>query len=314
MMRLDPNSRFLLGKSLQQGGIEPLEVFFEAILATATFAIIFYAVCFEVRYRSAGTSLLIALILIVACTALTLSAVIRYRKHRPSRRLFSTAVVMWGALIAGYTLGDRNWYMHTVKYFTYQEMASYINIDPDIDRGQSYMDAGTVYFKEDSTVRTNRAVAFHNGLTYCVAPILRDSMNGGQSSSAGPSLQTLNGFTPPMSGTVDFWAVGTNCCGDRGDTFTCGDVDSTLARSGLRLLDDTARSMYLLAVQEWSATTGLPVRHPLFFHWTTDPISHAESLQNRVGPILVYHAFVCFVVSGFVALMVHAVLQNFRIQ
>lgn len=41
--------------------------------------------------------------------------------------------------------------------------------------------------------------------------------------------------------------------------------------------------MYVLGVQEWSATTGLPVRHPLFFTWVRDPIVHAESLQDPGG-------------------------------
>lgn len=305
MMRLDPTTRFLIGKNLEQA-IEPTEVLFEALLSAVVFGFIWYAVCFEIRQQSAAASLLIAVLLIVLCSAVALTAVVRYRLRRSSRPFFVAAVCMWGSLVAGYFLGDRFWYSHTVQYFTYGEMASYIGIDPDKDRGQSYMDAGEVYFKENSHVDTSRAIAFHNGLTYCVAPILRESLTQ-------VALQTVNGFSPPPSGTVDFWAVGTNCCGNKGDTFTCGDTTSGLARSGMRILDDTARSMYLLAVQEWSATTGLPVRHPLFFRWVNDPIDYTESLRRGAWSALVIHAVICFGIALIAAAILHGVFRKFRI-
>lgn len=305
MMRMDPTTRFLIGKNLQQA-IEPTEVFFEALVSALVFGIIFYSVCFELRYQNASVSLLIALILILACSAVTVAAVVMFRMQRSSRNFFVSAVLMWAALVAGYFIGDRFWYQNTVKYFTYGEMASYINIDPDMDKGQTYMDAGTVYFKEGSRVDASHAIAFHNGLTYCVAPILRNSTRQN-------ALQLVNGYTPPTSGTVDFWAVGTDCCGEKGDTFMCGDIISGLARSGVRLLDDTARSMYLLAVQEWSATTGLPVRHPLFFHWVADPITHADSLRSGAWAALVANAAICFGIALVVAAALHTILRKFRL-
>lgn len=310
MMRLDPGTRFLIGKNYQQV-IEPAEIFLQALTSAVFFGIMFYCVCFELRYQNVGVCVLIALLLLFAVLGVTFGAIACYRMHRPCRKLFVAATVMWGGIIAGYVLGDRFWYSHTVRYFSYGEMASYVNIDPDKDKGQSYMDAGTIYFKENSHVDTTKVVAFHNGQTYCVAPIIMNHRFGNDQNA---TLQMVNGFSPPASGTVDFWAVGINCCGEKGDSFTCSDAGSRMARSGARLLDDTARSMYLLAVQEWSATTGLPVRHPLFLHWVVDPIAHAEHLHVGAYSSLFYHAALVFAVALFVAAGMSVSMKQLRIQ
>merc|ERR1719258_625751 len=96
---------------------------------------------------------------------------------------------------------------------------------------------------------------FKNGDNYCVAPIARGPMKAVK----GSKVQMKNGFVIPESGTYDWWAVGTNCCdgGNAAKDFTCGQVNSNLARSGMRLLSDSQRPFYLLAVQEWSASFGL---------------------------------------------------------
>eukprot|EP00419_Tripos_fusus_P056759 CAMPEP_0172928216 /NCGR_PEP_ID=MMETSP1075-20121228/217864_1 /TAXON_ID=2916 /ORGANISM="Ceratium fusus, Strain PA161109" /LENGTH=211 /DNA_ID=CAMNT_0013789495 /DNA_START=653 /DNA_END=1288 /DNA_ORIENTATION=- len=210
---------------------------------------------------------------------------------------------MWAGLVCGYSLGDRYWYEHTVNYYNVKGMASYINIDPATDKGESYMDAGIMYFKEDSRVRKETAVAFRNGMTYCVAPIMRHV----QESKPG------GGPVAPPSGTVDFWAVGVDCCGKKGETFTCGEVGTSLARSGLRLMDGTARSMFLLGVQEWSAGTGLPVRHPVFFHWVADPIITLEGIVSAAWEDLWLRLFGCFVGSLITAFVLHLGLQKLRI-
>eukprot|EP00405_Crypthecodinium_cohnii_P006493 CAMPEP_0194778874 /NCGR_PEP_ID=MMETSP0323_2-20130528/69438_1 /TAXON_ID=2866 ORGANISM="Crypthecodinium cohnii, Strain Seligo" /NCGR_SAMPLE_ID=MMETSP0323_2 /ASSEMBLY_ACC=CAM_ASM_000346 /LENGTH=171 /DNA_ID=CAMNT_0039716261 /DNA_START=119 /DNA_END=631 /DNA_ORIENTATION=- len=162
-------------------------------------------------------------------------------------------------------------------------MASYLNIDPETDKGQSYMDAGTVYFKDGSHVLRSHGVSFHNGEMYCVAPIVMGNEAGS--------------FTTPRSGTVDFWAVGKNCCGISGADFSCGDSLSGMAHSGLRSLDERSRSMYLLGVQEWSATNGIPVKHPLFFEWVKDPVSYIDELQVNGSIDFVYGTAMSFFLS-----------------
>jgi hypothetical protein len=307
-MRLDSNSRILLEKSFKSGvGFDAVSAFVEAIACAFVFGLLFFSFSFEVRHNSPSASLIVAILMIMITSFVTLATAVRFKQNRPISILFSFSVVLWGGLIGGYICGDRYWYSHTAKFFTYQEMASYVNINPSKDKGQSYMDAGVVYFNEGSEVNKSRAIAFHNGLTYCVAPIFH------KPTMDASALKTVNGYALPGSGTVDFWAVGINCCGQNGDNFECGESKSRLARSGMRLLDETARSMYLLAVQEWSATTGLPVRHPLFFHWVVEPIGYMESFEQTAWNALLQNSVYCFVVGLMVACIIQFLFQKFRI-
>merc|ERR1719210_2377562 len=103
-----------------------------------------------------------------------------------------------------------------MSYYHYKDMTSYVNVDPSVDWGQSFMDSGAIYFKDGSFVLTNKSLAFHNGATFCVAPIVREDLKY----HGGPGgLETVSGFSVPRSGTVDFWAVGTGCCGADGEDF-----------------------------------------------------------------------------------------------
>lgn len=209
---------------------------------------------------------------------------------------------MWVAFASGHLLGDRYWHREIVQHFIWGDMAQYLDVNPDVDRGQSYMDAGTMYFKEGSYVLADRAVAFHSGSTYCVAPIAR--------APEQPATQAINGFALPTSGTVDFWAVGTDCCGVNGEAFECGDSRSVVARAGLRVVDETQRSMYLLGVQEFSATTGVPVRHPLFFSWVRDPVRYNDGLQSACLASLISRTTACFLISAIAATILHVLMRK----
>lgn len=223
------------------------------------------------------------------------------------RNLFvNMAVCSWGALIAGFLLGDRSYWLYTTNIYSYRDLVSYVDIDPGRDNGQSYMDAGHVYFKEHSYVLRQRFNKFRNADTYCVAPIVR----GAFEPQAGSKAKTANGYALPESGTYDWWAVGVNCCDGTGAAnFTCGEVTNPLSRSGMRLLSDTQRPYYLLAVQEWSATYGLPVKHPLFYTWVKDPLETEERFDEQSDTELwqfVWWFFLCaFIVSFLLHMFMH---------
>lgn len=308
-MRLSAESKHFLQKQLKEV-LKPSEIVGGAILSTLIWAVVYACCCFSVRYTDDTLSMLGVLIPLFACMGSTLIAVTRFKRRVTSRAWISAAILAWAGFGAGYVYGDRYWWNSMADYYTWNDMATYVNIDPDSDRGQSYMDAGTVYFKDGSYVLSDHAIAFRNGQTYCVAPIVKAPIEY-QEGSAAP--ETVNGFIVPRSGTVDFWAVGTDCCGSSGNTFDCGDTNSLVARSGLRILDDSSRSMYLLGVQEWSATTGLPVRHPLFFRWTKDPILYEEILQKACTFTFAVRLVFCFVASLFGAFVVHSILQKLRV-
>jgi len=301
-MKFSAETKHLLEKRLRYA-VQPLEILLCALLSSIEFWIVYWSRCFSLRYTDPPTAWLLVIWCLTACIVLTLVAAMKYRSGKKSRAWIAVALTMWAGLVGGFMFGDRYWYEHTVNYYNVKGMASYINIDPATDKGESYMDAGTVYFKENSRVQRETAVAFRNGLTYCVAPIIRTV----KESKPGEAPM------PPASGTVDFWAVGIDCCGKKGETFTCGDAGSTLARSGLRLMDGTARSMFLLGVQEWSAGTGLPVRHPVFFNFVIDPIVSLEGIMNAASEDLWMRLSGCFLASLIAAFVLHVGMQKLRV-
>jgi len=183
-------------------------------------------------------------------------------------------VVLWFVIFYASLRADQAYWRFARSYYDFQSMGSYINIDPSTDRGQSYMDAGQVYFKEGTQVEVSKAIAFQEDVIYCVAPIVQQTLDSGGDKS-GNSLSG-NSLKMPASGTVDFWAVGINCCDPSGLNFKCGESKNNLARAGIRELRDDTRPFFLMAVQEWTAWLKLPAKHPLFFHWVQDPLVQVE--------------------------------------
>jgi uncharacterized membrane protein (DUF106 family) len=220
------------------------------------------------------------------------------------------AICSLGAVIAGFILGDRDYWLYGTNYYSYSDLVSYVDIDPAKDSGQAYMDSGHVYFKDHSYVLRQKFNRFRNGDTYCVAPIVRGAFVPNGTSG----VQTMNGFTLPESGTYDWWAVGTNCCeGNTAANFTCGQVTSNLARSGMRLLSDSQRPYYLLAVQEWSATYGLPVKHPLFFTWVKDPLATEERLEAVSDSNFWYYTWWFLLCAFIVSFLLHMIMHQNKI-
>lgn len=221
----------------------------------------------------------------VMCTFITIMALIALRKGLPARGRLTLCVCNWGALISSTMISDQLFWKYRWGYFSLEELDTYINIDPANDRGQTYMDAGQVYFKESTFVAKTKAVAYRENGVYCVAPIIRQPLENQEGVEA---VASQGAFTLPPSGTVDFWAVGINCCDPSGAAFTCGQVDGVGARAGVRLMRDDVRPFFTMAVQEWTAKNNLPARHPLFFTWVADPLWEVEKLWTNSATNLVY--------------------------
>lgn len=159
---------------------------------------------------------------------------------------------------------------------TYQSMATYMNIDPSMDKGGAYRDAGSVYFKEGTHIDIKRAIAVKSKDLFCLAPLIRLPID-----DAGKKVLPAAGepLHPPASGTIDWWVVGMNCCDPSGERFVCGQTGVSTARSGLRLVRDDLRHFYSMGVAEWSSKYSLPTKHPLFFEWVTDPLGDVGALK-----------------------------------
>lgn len=293
-------SKPLVGKRSKASQVTS-NLIYGALAAAGCYAFVFSVSAFQVRYQSFLTSITGVVLAFVAASSATLLIVQGVRQNKPIKTRVIVAAGLWCGLLAGKYYGDWSWYTYADSFFTLQDMASYVNVDPSWDKGTSYMDAGAVYFKSGTHVLRDKAIAFRNNEIYCVAPIVRTPLS---------NATTAAGLALPRSGTVDFWAVGKGCCAITGENFTCHDVGQRSSRSGLRVLDSVQREMYLLAVQEWSSTTGLPATHPLFFYWVKDPIRWQESMYDSVSGKL-WVGSIAAVAGGLIgAGIIHAMLTT----
>jgi len=312
--QLSPERVHLLQKVVKKER-DPIEIMACAIWSVLMFLYVYLFMQSRFRHEEWLAAFLLGPgIVFLICCWVSITAYKKLKDARqPRRNLWvNLAICSWGALIAGYVLGDRSYWLYTTNIYSYRDLVSYVDIDPAEDSGQAYMDSGHVYFKEHSMVLRQRFKSFRNGDNYCVAPIIR----GAFVPTAGSTAPTMNGYVMPGSGTYDWWAVGTNCCeGDGTDAkeFTCGQTTNSLSRSGMRLLSDTQRPYYLLAVQEWSATYGLPVKHPLFFEWVKDPLETEDGYDADADAKLWQNLWYFLLGSIVVSFLLHMVLHRNKI-
>mmetsp|Transcript_391 Transcript_391/g.1343 ORF Transcript_391/g.1343 Transcript_391/m.1343 type:complete len:312 (-) Transcript_391:29-964(-) len=261
------------------------------------FAVVYWAWGFWLRFRLWWAALLLGPIFgLIACVAITGTAWKKLREDGGVRVWIALAAGMWIAFILAVLRADMAYWSFIHSHYLYKELADYVNIDPSMDKGQAYMDAGQVYFKENSYVDRATATAYKSGMIFCVAPIVRQP----PSNQGGASQVAVNGpMVTPESGTVDFWAVGINCCNPSGENWACGEVNNTEARSGLRLLRDDVRPFFLMGVQEWSAGLNIPAKHPLFFYWVQDPLAEVDAYATK-GDRMYWSDLVCFFLLSFV--------------
>jgi len=161
--------------------------------------------------------------------------------------LFATGLMAW---FLGIFLGWINYQINLAEYYFISNLKIYDSLDPVSAKGQQLMDAGRVTFVPGSQLDLHKSFGFRHGDMYCVAPVSRSDNK---------------------QSNYDFWAVGTNCCNDHLNDFRCGDYTSKLARSGVRLLDDSQRPWFHLAVQQAEAAHGIHSEHPIFLTWMEDP-------------------------------------------
>lgn len=232
-------------------------------------------------------------VVIVATLTFFVFTVVSFRSFKMMRGFIGLLCLF--AAVTGALAGVREDYLNFNIIHQFTTLVTYVNIDPSKDVGGAYMDAGEVYFKEGSRVDTQRGIAVRSKDTYCAAPIVREEAKG-QAAQANAH--------PPPAGTVDWWAVGKNCCDPSGEGFTCGLsglAPQMTPRAGLRQLYDYERHLYRLAVDEWASKFNLPVKHPLFFEWVVDPIADVTGRVlkgwSNVYKWIELHAAVNFVIG-----------------
>jgi len=307
-MKLSEETTSLLKRDLRQA-IGPIEVLGAAVLSTVAFGVAFACHACDIRDSSPGLATVGGLALIAVALLTTALGALRWKQKKSSRGLLVTAIALWAGVLVGNVVGNNWYYLGVAKFSGLKKMASYVNIDPSADNAQAFQDAGILYFKDGTKVMRSKALAFRNGLTYCVAPIALEPLEG----ESNKAKKTAEGFNIPSVGSLDYWAVGTDCCGNMGTPFNCHDAGSLRARSGLRVLEDSHRAMYRLAVQEWSATTGIPAKHPMFFEYVKDPLQVEDDLKNMAGDHLPAHLMVYFLAALFISYILNMVLRHWKV-
>jgi len=160
-------------------------------------------------------------------------------------------------------------YLHYLRY--YYEITTlqiYESVDP-ATVGTTYMDAGVIAFTEDAVIDRSRAMAFRTDHNFCVAPVSISSR---------------------QLAVYDYWMVGVDCCSSASATtseFGCrtrrlsmrtASGGTSTALSAVRMLDDSLRDNYRLAVLQAESNYGIHSEHPLFLTWVDSPF---EELEDR---------------------------------
>lgn len=266
--------------------------------------------CGSLRVYKPMLCLAAAFLGLVVCVVASVQTRTKLRAVEPARSMLCCTVCLWAGLVFGAVLGDRNFHWYMTSYYGFQDLAVYTDLDPSIDKGQSYMDAGQIYFKEGVEIDTQDMIAFRSGNVYCAAPILGQPLWNQDDES---QIEQSGPLRLPKSGTLDFWAVGVDCCDRESKTFTCGAAGSRKARAGVRLLRDDIRPFYRMAVEQWEAqmcpmddntvksqAKAAPhicphVRHPIFLHWVVDPLLEVDTFLLKSDMVFQEHTMLFFV-------------------
>mmetsp|Transcript_10885 Transcript_10885/g.24731 ORF Transcript_10885/g.24731 Transcript_10885/m.24731 type:complete len:324 (+) Transcript_10885:109-1080(+) len=252
----------------------------------AIFTVAFTTMSFSLRYTQPGLVLFVMIVLfimVVVFGACAFDAARKKAKGVVGREptwfifLFITSLLAWGLGVAG---GNSNYSVNMDVFYSFNNLNTYSAVDPQTTRGQQLMDAGRVLFVEGSRLDVSKSIGFKSKETYCVAPVTR-----------GNSDLVL----------YDFWAVGKDCCSGNKPDYHCGHFNSPGAIAGLRLMEDSDRAYYRLAVQQAEAVYGIKADHPLFFEWLEDPIAQINSYQEAgfkyfLLGVLTYFSFQLFLV------------------
>jgi len=240
---------------------------FLAVLTSWPFVVFFYP---EVTYTLTAVPVLFAICLL---------SIDRYRQHG----IFLLFVVSIGIFV-----GRLNYYRNGFQYFSNEFGRTYTNV-LSTEKADAHSDAGKVYFHNSAVLDRKRANGYLlHGTTYCAAPI------------------HLDGITTPAERTAEFWAVGTNCCGEKGDSeFDCDDAKDSSAHGGIRFHDRGGQWMimpspydhYNTAVKASAETHHLitPER-PILVRWAKDPIALQEKVLGAAIGITVLSAVSALIV------------------
>lgn len=221
----------------------------------------------------------------ILVAALGIGALLNYRAKKEDPGTYEPkwtcafSILMLVAFMWAFIGGECVFQLASLPYLDTESLGTYHSVDPSVTHGAQIMDAGLIYFVNESTLDVTRAMSFQGLDRYCVAPIVRKGKN---------------------ASSFDFWAVGTNCCGKGVHAdFHCGQGNHAEFHSGYRLMDTDARYFYRLAVEQAEAAYSIEALHPLFLHVVEDARKDFENFKAWGIRAVGVSCLVYFVLNAF---------------
>mmetsp|Transcript_122139 Transcript_122139/g.353130 ORF Transcript_122139/g.353130 Transcript_122139/m.353130 type:complete len:338 (+) Transcript_122139:95-1108(+) len=266
------------------------------------FCLVASMLSFEMHYAKPETvQAVIIVILALAVLVGSLDVAYLYWKRQRGEGNFANAtwllflcVCVLVAVGLAVPFGNRNFWANSQIFFDITALNSYNGVDPSRMRGQELMDAGRVLFANGTHLDLSRSMGFRNVDTYCVAPITGGAVVGN-----------------PLLASYDFWAVGKDCCSSNSADFRCGEYNNAEARAGMRLMRDSDRAFFRLAVQQAESAYGIKATHPLFFHWVRDPVAETYQYQQSAFQMYTVGMFGYFVLQVVLVFIGASVFSKF---
>jgi len=202
----------------------------------------------------------------------------RSKVRKQSASMYWIALLGLIALITSTMAGIGAYDFKLRAYWFYNDSWFYTNVLPS-DPAGAYIDAGKIIFADEVKLDFAHSLGYKDDTIYCVAPVMDDSGHTGQ---------------------VQFWAAGTDCCGQRGG-FVCDDSWDSQARSGLVLGHDShshlqgdMRGQYLAAIKQAEAAFGISsAKEPILVRWVVDPDKMTRNLWSSGFGIVLVSTAVC---------------------
>lgn len=210
------------------------------------------------------------------CSVGSLVALVGALLGKPDKSAYSVLILL--AAVVGSYVGRRNAVDNAFHYCTVDNHRAYTGVNAE-EAGKLYADAGSLTFEEGTGVVTDYSLGLlHQGDTYCVAPVVHCEASAAAGEAlALPQLRTRK---PPQCAfpsspqAVEFWAVGMDCCDERGG-FDCGRSSHAGANAGLVLRRAPSGDMQYRILQQALRSAvelyALPEpEDPVLLVWTDD--------------------------------------------
>lgn len=179
---------------------------------------------------------------------------------------FALGVSCIVACVLAVCMGSFAYHAYMEQYWWMETGRHYANLNATSPAG-SHLDGSLLHFHDTSAVDTTKAVGFRDGTVYCVAPVLDDT----------------------QSKRVEYWAVGKDCCDQRGD-FLCDDASDPTASNAVVILggtmllpgqEQTRNKHWIRAVREAEAAHDLASSEgAMLVRWVRDPVTIQDQLHS----------------------------------